>query len=180
MIARSTFRQISFVAAAVTMCAAAPARAQEPAPNADVNGKTLYLKPTGWLRFGEELLSERYISNGSRYLEVKGRGVCSAVACPVTFNGQAVFARRSRLETSAQSTGGPPSTGGTITRTLRRGDEGEDVRILQRALNRAGFKLQEDGRYGRGTASAVRDFQAKSGLKRDGTAGPETLRKLLG
>lgn len=46
---------------------------------------------------------------------------------------------------------------------------------LQAQLNALGYGLVEDGRYGPKTEAAVRDFQAKAGLKIDGIAGPATL-----
>ncbi len=59
--------------------------------------------------------------------------------------------------------------------TLRRGDRGENVKVLQRALRRAGFDAGNiDGVFGTRTESAVRAFQRASGLTVDGIAGPRT------
>jgi len=66
-----------------------------------------------------------------------------------------------------------------FTRTLRRGDEGEDVKALQELLNSVGYELTVDGNYGRGTKEAVRDFQKRKGLSADGNFGPNTAEKLL-
>lgn len=70
-------------------------------------------------------------------------------------------------------------------KTVRKGDTGEIVRSLQKALN--GFegleKLTEDGIFGSATLQAVRTFQAQNGLDVDGIAGPmtwEALRTALG
>lgn len=59
-------------------------------------------------------------------------------------------------------------------RTLRRGDQGPDVRILQRLLNEAGYDVTVDGNYGHGTQHAVKDFQRKEGISVDGSVGPQT------
>lgn len=56
---------------------------------------------------------------------------------------------------------------------LRRGDRGEDVRILQDALH-----LIPDGIFGPLTQEAVETFQRETGLAVDGIAGPDTLRAL--
>lgn len=56
------------------------------------------------------------------------------------------------------------------------GDPDDDVTRLQQDLNTLGAdpKLDVDGRYGRNTRSAVRDFQASAGIVADGIAGPVT------
>ncbi|MBR4457936.1 MAG: peptidoglycan-binding protein [Clostridia bacterium] len=64
---------------------------------------------------------------------------------------------------------------------LRIGSRGSDVIALQTALKNLGLYTKTiDGVYGRGTAAAVRAFQARNGLKADGVAGPKTLGKLYG
>lgn len=52
------------------------------------------------------------------------------------------------------------------------------VSDLQSKLNRLGYRLTADGRYGPKTEEAVRDFQSKNDLKTDGIAGPVTLAAL--
>lgn len=64
-----------------------------------------------------------------------------------------------------------------VTRPMLQGD---DVRDLQRHLNRLGFDAgYEDGLYGPQTFDAVREFQLNVGLDVDGIAGPSTI-ALLG
>ena len=57
---------------------------------------------------------------------------------------------------------------------LRRGDRGNDVRALQRALRSAGYSLTVDGVFGRITQECVKSFQATHDLVRDGIVGPKT------
>ena len=57
---------------------------------------------------------------------------------------------------------------------IKRGDRGEQVRILQRMLS-----LIPDGVFGRLTAEAVRDFQSECGLQADGVVGPKTWQELV-
>jgi hypothetical protein len=60
-------------------------------------------------------------------------------------------------------------------KTLRRGDYGENVRVVQRILNKAfGLTLDADGDFGRATETAVRFFQWLTGCTVDGIIGPET------
>lgn len=66
-------------------------------------------------------------------------------------------------------------------RTLREGDKGEDVKALQILLNGMGFKCgAADGIFGSKTEAAVREYQHKVGLTKDGVAGIQTWSKLLG
>jgi len=63
--------------------------------------------------------------------------------------------------------------------TLRQGMSGENVALLQQALIDQGYLSGEpDGIYGKATTKAVKAFQKKNGLQKDGTAGPITLELL--
>ena len=67
----------------------------------------------------------------------------------------------------------------TLTRVLRRGTIGEDVRALQKALNILGFNAgAEDGDFGPNTEKAVRAFQAKAGITIDGEVYTQTWKQL--
>lgn len=64
-----------------------------------------------------------------------------------------------------------------VSRPMMRGD---DVRELQRRLNRLGFDSgYDDGLFGPQTVAAVREFQLNAGLLVDGIAGLETIDHLL-
>lgn len=62
--------------------------------------------------------------------------------------------------------------------TLKRGMRGEQVKLLQEALNEtpagAGMDLKVDGVFGKETEKAVRQFQADHGLTVDGVVGRKT------
>ena len=66
--------------------------------------------------------------------------------------------------------------------TLRRGSKGEQVKLLQEALNEtpagAGMDLKADGVFGAETEKAVRQFQADHGLTVDGVVGAKTWKAL--
>ncbi len=66
--------------------------------------------------------------------------------------------------------------------TLQFGDSGDYVTELQRRLASYNY-LSGDmltGFFDASTVSAVRSFQTASGIRADGIAGPETLRRLNG
>jgi len=60
-------------------------------------------------------------------------------------------------------------------RTLRRGDRGEDVKVLQQQLLDLGFDPNGvDGIFGPGTERALKAFQQRAGITVDGLAGGQT------
>jgi peptidoglycan hydrolase-like protein with peptidoglycan-binding domain len=62
---------------------------------------------------------------------------------------------------------------------LHRGDQGEDVRVLQERLRVAGFYSgKATGVFGPVTEEAVKQFQTASKLDADGIVGPSTIKKL--
>ena len=67
-------------------------------------------------------------------------------------------------------------------RTLRRGDEGEDVRLLQEYLLQLNYSVGEygaDGDFGGDTEDAVKAFQSDSRLEDDGIYGEDTHAALM-
>lgn len=150
---------------------ASSAHAAPPAKGEDIAGKTVYVKQGSWLRYSDALISRVYTTTKAT-LQVKGRGACTKLLCPVTHNGVDVWALLSRLELEKPE--GPITT----ERTLRPGDDGEDVKVMQEALIKKGYKVKADGKFGSGTEDAVRAFQEKSGITVDGDIGKETRDKL--
>ncbi len=63
---------------------------------------------------------------------------------------------------------------------LKEGSKGDNVKIMQRALNKAmGAELLEDGIFGPNTKTAILAFQkSKKNLKADGIYGPNTHAEL--
>ena len=63
--------------------------------------------------------------------------------------------------------------------TLKPGDTGAQVKVLQRALAHLGFSAGKvDGQYGTATEAAVTRFQTGAKLTADGIVGPATLAAL--
>jgi hypothetical protein len=67
---------------------------------------------------------------------------------------------------------------GAVLPTIRKGDKGETVKMLQTALNKFGYKLSVDGDFGALTDAAARNFQKSFGLAVDGIVGKNTWGKL--
>ena len=70
-----------------------------------------------------------------------------------------------------------PQTGNTDL--LRKGDKGDDVKLLQHRLNILGSQLMEDGIWGIQTDSAVRGYQYRASLTVDGIVGAKTRAALI-
>ena len=66
------------------------------------------------------------------------------------------------------------------TDLLRKGDRGDDVKLLQHRLNLLGWQLTEDGIWGVQTDSAVRGYQYRAGLTADGIVGAKTRAAEIG
>lgn len=63
--------------------------------------------------------------------------------------------------------------------TLRNGDNGQQVTVLQKLLNQLGASLSEDGIFGSKTETAVKSYQGEQSLTVDGICGPKTWAAIL-
>ncbi len=61
-----------------------------------------------------------------------------------------------------------------VHETIRNGAKGPSVAALQGMLNRYGYGIEADGKFGAKTETAVRAFQRANGLEVDGVCGPMT------
>lgn len=61
---------------------------------------------------------------------------------------------------------------GDLLPTLKKGSRGDEVKLLQETLNKAGYDCgKADGIFGKNTKAAVEAFQKANGLKADGIVG---------
>lgn len=106
-------------------------------------------------------------------------GLAAALAAALAFQSLAVRADEpSAAEVLAQrheALSRLAANLGAIHGSLRRGDRGPEVSLLQQALEEVlGEPAAVDGVFGPATERAVRTFQAQQGLVVDGVAGPRT------
>lgn len=82
--------------------------------------------------------------------------------------------------TAPTTTQAPAVTVPAPATTLKPGDTGAQVKVLQRALAHLGYPVGKvDGDYGTATKSAVTQFQSASKLTADGVFGPATRAALV-
>ena len=86
----------------------------------------------------------------------------------------------SSSSSSSASSSSSSSSTSSLTRTLRRGYTGEDVKLVQTRLKELKYYTGSiDGVYGTGSIEAVKKFQKAHGLTADGLAGTKTFNKLF-
>lgn len=101
---------------------------------------------------------------------LKVDGVCGEDTIEAIYSDDAIDAGSSITTPPAASTTEKP------TRTLKKGDSGNDVISVQNRLKALGYyTIKVDGQYGSGTVSAVKYFQARNGLTVDGKVGKQTV-----
>ena len=96
-------------------------------------------------------------------------------------NDQAVIFGATALDASVVVTPTPAPTQQPPTRTLRKGDKGEDVKSVQNRLSELGYYNGKiSGTYSKSTMEAVEAFQKKNMIEADGVCGPVTRTVLYG
>ena len=96
-----------------------------------------------------------------------------------TGTGDAAAGSEPEATGGGTATGGATSAGVSEQVTVRLGDQGENVRELQLALNDFGYNAGEtDGVFGQTTKNAVTAFQTDASLNADGVVGPQTAKAI--
>ena len=115
------------------------------------------------------------VDDGLNVIEARGRDY-GVIKSPLSSR----WNRFGRPEAfAAEIEGG--ETAMNITKNLRKGDKGEEVKTLQQVLLAKGYDLGKfgaDGSFGAATEAAVKAFQTASNLKADGIAGRNTVTAL--
>ena len=97
----------------------------------------------------------------------------------LTADGNAGSATIKKINGSCKAAGGTTPQPAAVGATLREGDQGEAVYILQARLFELGYYTGRiDGRFSEETTMAVTQFQMANGLTADGIAGRGTQSKL--
>jgi len=131
-------------------------------------------------------LSDRWVAVAAGVLLVACAGVGAAVLAGAFSSAKpkpAVTTPRIPSTTTTTAAATSPSPGATVpppTATLKPGDQGTQVKALQRALAHLGYPPGKvDGIYGPLTKGAVARFQSAAKVKVDGICGPVTLAALV-
>ena len=103
-------------------------------------------------------------------------GVFNSSSAPPTVPPSSVTITTSSSTTTPKTT---PVVAAPTT-TLKPGDTGAQVRVLQRALVALGYSVGTvDGVYGPKTVAAVKLFQQAAGIGVDGVFGPQTMNAMI-
>lgn len=162
------------------------------------NGKPNWNAPNSvWMAIGQEggKLGLEWGGNWKKFidkphLQLPGLSIKRCLALYNKGGLQAVWVEATRLLTGVGPTPStsttpaePPITpaGPPAERMLKRGDSGEDVRLVQTRLAALKFLSSKniDGEFGPGTEAAVKKFQRSKRLKPDGKVGPKTRVALM-
>lgn len=96
-----------------------------------------------------------------------------------TVQGKAVVSGNDKVDVGGSPTD-KPLVPPPKPKPLKLGSRGADVRAIQARLRKLGYDVDVDGIYGRQTATAVKAFQQRTALARDGVVGANTGAALFG
>ncbi|MCL2058050.1 MAG: peptidoglycan-binding protein [Oscillospiraceae bacterium] len=116
----------------------------------------------------------------SDFLEVvRGESSSGAGGASQSSSTATVSSGSGAAQSSGGSAGASDGSGSSSSGALRYGDEGEDVRELQKLLTEKGFYDGPiNGKFGPLTENAVMQYQEEMGLDVDGVVGSGTMNKL--
>jgi resuscitation-promoting factor RpfA len=103
-----------------------------------------------------------------------GRGMPASLATVSPGDANPPPASRTTERVSLTTASGATRAPGTVFTTAMAGTDRPDVRAWQTQMNKIGYKVAVDGRYGSRSAAACRQLQAAKGLLVDGEVGDRT------
>lgn len=113
------------------------------------------------------------VTNYQKTAGLQADGICGPKTQAALLGTDAVPTQPAAATAAATAT--PAPTFQIPTATIRRGDTGENVRLIQQRLIDLGYLSGKvDGVFGTASQKALEAFQSKHQLKVDGTAGTET------
>ena len=112
---------------------------------------------------------------------LKADGLAGAETRKLLDSGTALPADATPVpEVTAEPTHTPEPVWEIPKSTVKRGSEGADAKTVQTRLKELGYyQGKVDGKFGRASMNALKNFQTNNGLKADGVAGKNTYEKLF-
>ncbi len=82
------------------------------------------------------------------------------------------------VSSAADTSKAAPEKAAMVQTTAKKLTPNDQTMAVQKALNKEGYKLKDDGLMGKHTRAAIEAFQKKNGLAQTGHPDAETLAKL--
>ena len=141
--------------------------------SASISGNNVLLS----IPYGSTLV---VLSRGQQWSQVRYRNQDGYVVSSFLSFADTPADPASTLTPAPQASPSPsPEEAPAFTRTMRAGDKGDDVSLLQGKLANLLYAVVETGSYDDSTVSAVRSFQTNNALAVDGVFGAESARMLM-
>lgn len=89
-----------------------------------------------------------------------------------------ILVTKTKGHTVIVTSGATRNTNAVAVPTVKMGTKGDNARLLQHNLNQFGYKLEEDGIFGKLSTAALVRWQHANGLTADGIYGPKSYAKM--
>lgn len=89
-----------------------------------------------------------------------------------------ILVTKTKGHTVIVTSGNTRQQNAVATPTVKMGSKGNNARLLQHNLNQCGYKLEEDGIFGKLSTAALVRWQHANGLSADGIYGPKSYAKM--
>lgn len=89
-----------------------------------------------------------------------------------------ILVTKTKGHTVIVTSGATRNTNPVAVPTVKKGTKGDNAKLLQHNLNQFGYKLEEDGIFGKLSTQALKEWQAQNGLVVDGIYGKKSAEKM--